>query len=1005
MSSTRVLTVAAITLLSTSTWAQTLLRDFNPTASTEAGHADPSNFQPMPGGRQLFTMTTYAAGHELWITDGTQTGTTMVRDIWPGKAGSFPRQFLELSPGVYLFTADTANEGWELWRTDGTAAGTTLVRDVRPGREGSYATELRRIGNDALFLADDGVHGREVWHTDGTAAGTQLLLDLAPGAAGMSNGSASIATLGSGEAVFTALTNSQWHLYKTDGTAAGTTSLFTFQGYTLFGPRRLLTFGNQVLFEARHIQNSDELWVTDGTVAGTRSLGVDVDGVVQVVGSTAFFRSYSLPTGVELWRTDGTPAGTNMVVELIPGGGSYGGSNPQFLGGLQIQAGQQPELLFYALTPAGTRLFRSDGTQAGTVPIGGTVPAASYVSIGGTVIGNDLYFRVFSGGVTPGLYRTDGTASGTQLVTDLDVQAVADAGGVVMLSGDDGTQVGRELWTTGGTPGTTQLFWDLVPSPRSLGSSPVVLGTFRDRAVVHVETPATGRELWTTDGTPGGTRPFFEFEPGPGSCQVSGFAADERRMLLFVQSTSSDGDPWLSDGSAATMTQLDILPANSGFFGGEPFAFDGRFLFRGHLPGSGSEPWVTDGTVAGTFQLADVVPGPGASDPRTWMRVGDRVVFVTYDYPLRRVWVTDGTTAGTQQLTALQSATGGLLSYNAAPFADRVWFANGDGSGVELWNTDGTVAGTTRVLDLAPGAPSSSPHQLTPVGDRLFLVATIAGAQSVVATDGTPANTVVLPIQQPEVVKIVAIGDDLAGIVTNDPQSTVQRLYRSDGSIAGTSLVGEYTIWPYADAVSPGVDRALMVMDDGSTGQELYSTDGTAAGTFRLFDLAPGSGQIAFVTRVGDRLVFRGDDGMHGAELFSVPFADTGDWAVEGYGTGCPGTGGLTPQIGLGGTARVAAALPFSIDLRSALPNTLAVLGLAQRRGALPIPGCTLWLDVPFSTVTIATDASGVAALPIVPRPALLGLRFDAQYLALDPQGSALGLLSSTGGLEFVIGM
>ncbi len=70
-------------------------------------------------------------GDELWISDGTATGTVMVKDIFPGLQSSFPNS-LTVMNGLVYFRANNGAHGVELWRSDGTAAGTTMVKDIFP---------------------------------------------------------------------------------------------------------------------------------------------------------------------------------------------------------------------------------------------------------------------------------------------------------------------------------------------------------------------------------------------------------------------------------------------------------------------------------------------------------------------------------------------------------------------------------------------------------------------------------------------------------------------------------------------------------------------------------------------------------------------------------------------------------------------------------------------------------------------------------------------------------
>jgi ELWxxDGT repeat protein len=61
-----------------------------------------------------------------------------------------------------FFSADDLLHGVELWKTDGTALGTSLVADLNPNGSAN-PSGLFKFGSTLLFTADDGLHGSELW--------------------------------------------------------------------------------------------------------------------------------------------------------------------------------------------------------------------------------------------------------------------------------------------------------------------------------------------------------------------------------------------------------------------------------------------------------------------------------------------------------------------------------------------------------------------------------------------------------------------------------------------------------------------------------------------------------------------------------------------------------------------------------------------------------------------------------------------------------------------------
>jgi ELWxxDGT repeat protein len=137
------------------------------------------------GGLLFFAASDGVHGHELWRSDGTAGGTFMVRDIFPPDT-----DFAELGStmgvtavgGRVAFDAFDGVHGWELWSSDGTPSGTAMVRDIWPGPESSNPglwMGFFPIGGERFcFSASDAEHDRELWCSDGTADGTHLVADL-----------------------------------------------------------------------------------------------------------------------------------------------------------------------------------------------------------------------------------------------------------------------------------------------------------------------------------------------------------------------------------------------------------------------------------------------------------------------------------------------------------------------------------------------------------------------------------------------------------------------------------------------------------------------------------------------------------------------------------------------------------------------------------------------------------------------------------------------------------
>ena len=82
-----------------------------------------------------------------------------VKDINPvfTTAGSNPESFVEIN-GVLYFQANGQGYGAELWKSDGTSSGTMLVRDIRSGNPGSNPRYLTNVNGTLYFQALSLIH-------------------------------------------------------------------------------------------------------------------------------------------------------------------------------------------------------------------------------------------------------------------------------------------------------------------------------------------------------------------------------------------------------------------------------------------------------------------------------------------------------------------------------------------------------------------------------------------------------------------------------------------------------------------------------------------------------------------------------------------------------------------------------------------------------------------------------------------------------------------------------
>ncbi len=814
-----------------------LVRDIAP------GAASSSPTELTAVGNTLYFVADDGSGSALWRSDGTDAGTTLVRQI------NSIRELTNVD-GTLFFTADDGSSGVELWRSDGTNGGTSRVRDINPGTESSFPSRLTAVSNRLYFAANNGTNGIELWVSDGTEAGTTLVKDINPGA-GSSNPSQLVNAIGA--IYFTADDGTTGReLWRSNGTDAGTTQVADINpGAASSAPSGLTPQGTTALiFAADNGTTGRELWRSDGTGAGTTQVrdirtGADSSspsGFTEV-GSTIYFAANDGTAGTELWRTDGTEAGTLLVLDIDAGSGSSSPLDLTNFSGVLIFSANNGVV--------GRELWRSDGTQAGTRLLQDINPTGDSDPSGFGVAGSRVIFSAFRPADGDELWQTDGTTS--SLVQNIAPglegsfpQDFTEFNGVIYFAADDGFN-GRELWRSDGTQAGTQLVRDIFPG--ATGSNPSNLIVVGNSLVFVADDGTRGRELYVTDGTASGTLLLRDINPGGSS------EPDELTLLGgFVYFAADDGSTgselWRTDGTAGGTTQVrDIRVGAEGSDPSALAAVHNLLYFTANNGTNGREPFAYDSNAASPVPilLRDINTGTADSFASEFTAVsdsGNTVLFTAFTQAEGfELYTSDGTPANTALVRDIHPGQEGSFPFGYTRLGNFLYFTADDGStGFELWRSDGTQANTTRVTDINPGAGDSNAGffglSIASNGNRIIFG----------ATSTTP------PADNP-------LGGNYELYITSEDGTSASLLREINAT--GSSFPLELT----------NINNFIFFSaDDGTTGRELWRSDGTGAGTTLVRDINPGAGSsdpTGYSKTSGGVIYLQASGGNDGAEMWS----------------------------------------------------------------------------------------------------------------------------------------
>lgn len=311
------------------------------------------------------------AKQNLFESDGTESGTKQITTTGMSvyvPSGRYPDALVEFNNELYFIGNDMVN-GYELWKTDGTASGTVMVKEINPAKgmfdTDSEISQLTVMGNHLYFFGNEtsDEDSTQLWKTNGTTAGTEKVISYK-----IDDDKTAYSLTATSNAIYYTYKAS---LYKSDGTTAGT-SLFMANN----SPEHLTSFNDELLFQTTtsgpNVPTMSHICITSNDPQGYTVLKDVEPGQINLsVNSTYYYPMnvvnnklyFSLGINsqtTELWQTDGTIAGTTLIKTFAQADGSI--NNQQFIK-------HDGAVYFKTKLNGDYFLNKTDGTTAGTVKL------------------------------------------------------------------------------------------------------------------------------------------------------------------------------------------------------------------------------------------------------------------------------------------------------------------------------------------------------------------------------------------------------------------------------------------------------------------------------------------------------------------------------------------------------------------------------------------------------------------------------------------------------------
>lgn len=862
------LLITFLLIVSFSTYSQSLLKNIalSDASSDVTSYLGYSSIYTITKGDSLFfsakeNRQSYSSDI-LWMTDGSEAGSKRITDL---------NDYTQKGDHTMLNTY----KGRVYYTVNGNlncSDGNTVTKLKNFGSSNQYVLSAHVI-RDTLFLMVSGAYGQnlELWKTDGTAINTQKVSTIVNGSYYYNYVSDKPSIVVDDKLYFSLSGNNLGiELWVCDGTAAGTYMLKDIvAGSGGSNPESFVKVGSQVLFLA----NNHRLWRTDGTGAGTVEVSSTIAGssyywAYELVpfNNQLYFSVYFGTNNVKFYKSDGL-----TVTEVV--------SNFE-----DTKEVSKTDNAIFMITQKGSNynLWKSDGTSAGTQKIKTVATSPNYLEFrmnsGKTKCYFYTYYYINGNFENIGEHWvSDGTDSGTKKIKELNptfsvgsqFAPLKTIGDNYCFSAYDDVN-GFEVWKSDGTSQGTKLIKNInVAKGGALPKQFVALGNtvfFSADDIKH------GRELWTTGGTQNSTQLYADYNNGGGiasvnyDSEITGMTSFNNSIIALIGNSLMKFD---TINPPVLIKRLSLVNLSAAEF----IKYNNILFYSGWSESEGYELWTTNGITTSLFK--DLTPGYSYDRPNSFIVSGGFLYFITGG---NKLWKSDGTVAG----TVLVKAISGYIQSKFTEANGKLYFTVQENTnGVELWVSDGTDIGTKIVKDIYVGSSGSNPRNLVALNGSLYFSAYSNTGYSVWKTDGTSNNTV--KIFNDYTLQIATLKDKLY-FVAYDYSARQYALWQSAGTSESVTKIKNLSQNIYAASVLFNVEDKYLVFDilPNETLDELWMTDGTAEETKKIKNIRnmpinsySASSDFFYHNK---KLYFAADDGINGKELWMWDFA-----CFEGY--------------------------------------------------------------------------------------------------------------------------